>query len=402
MDEVFVAVMGPTGSGKSTFIQQVTGDRRCRIGKSLLSETQGIHEYRCQYRGRTYVLIDTPGFDDSYRSNDEIVETILQWLEKTYRARMLLSGIIYLHRISDARMQGSSLQNIRMFRRLCGLEALKNVILVTTFWDTVSAAEGQRREQQLSTNDDFWGRMIKKGSKVKRWSHHDRGEATEDILDTVIPSARRALQAQIEIVDQGKRWEETDVGRATLEAMRLEMVLRLQEETTRIKERRQSEQLIIRLQHEQERESLRQAATRQRQIEEDARVAADWAERDRIEMESSTAKLEIQRQIQEMQEEIRQAEETLVEGEARNQALAQFYETFPCHHSDADSGHKCDSCGVKLHKNQSHYFHCCHCSNEKHKWNYNQCSTCGMTCPMSEHPVMALKATVDSHNCVLM
>ncbi|KAH8702821.1 P-loop containing nucleoside triphosphate hydrolase protein, partial [Phaeosphaeriaceae sp. PMI808] len=203
---------GPTGSGKSTFIRQVTGDQRCKVGKSLESETLEVHEYRCQYKERTYVLIDTPGFDDSYRSNDEIVKTILVWLEESYRSRKLLSGIIYLHRISDPRMQGSSLENIRMFRRLCGFEALKNVLLVTTFWDTVSDAEGRRRERELSSNDEFWGRMIKKGSKVKRWSQCSRSDVTKGILDAIVPDAKRALQAQIEIVDQGKQWEKTDVG----------------------------------------------------------------------------------------------------------------------------------------------------------------------------------------------
>jgi hypothetical protein len=114
------------------------------------------------------VLIDTPGFDDSYRSNEEIVEAILTWLEKSYRARKLLNGIIYLHRISDVRMQGSSLDDLRMFRKLCGFEALKNVLLVTTFWDKVSDIEGRRREQELSSNEDFWGHMIQKGSKMGR------------------------------------------------------------------------------------------------------------------------------------------------------------------------------------------------------------------------------------------
>jgi hypothetical protein len=153
-----------------------------------------VREYRCHHKGKTYVLIDTPSFDDSYRSNDEIVESILDWLEKSYRARKLLSGIIYLHRISDVKMQGSSLENLRMFRKLCGFEAMKHVLLVTTFWDRVTNAQGKQRVQELSSNNDFWGRMIQSGSKIKQLSKGSCDADVKEILSAVVPSAVRGLK----------------------------------------------------------------------------------------------------------------------------------------------------------------------------------------------------------------
>lgn len=68
----------------------------------------------------------------------------------------LLSGIIYLHRISDIRMSGSSTKSLRMFRKLCGTENMSKVSLVTTMWDKVTPEEGARRERQLDGPDGFW------------------------------------------------------------------------------------------------------------------------------------------------------------------------------------------------------------------------------------------------------
>jgi hypothetical protein len=65
-------------------------------------------------------------------------------------------------------MQGSAKKNLYMFKKLCGNNALKNVILVTTMWDKVSEAEGTARELELTSTPDFWGWMVSQGSKVYR------------------------------------------------------------------------------------------------------------------------------------------------------------------------------------------------------------------------------------------
>jgi hypothetical protein len=302
------------------------------------------------------VLIDTPGFDDSYRSNDEIVEAILAWLEKSYRAQKLLSGIIYLHRISDVRMQGSSLDNLRMFRKLCGFEALKNVLLVTTFWDIVSDAEGRRREQDLASSGEFWGRMIQKGSRMERWSQRSGDEATKRILSAVVPDAKCALQVQIEIVDQGKKRTETGVARVTLEAMRIEMNAQLEQEALQMKESLKQERQQAHRQHEWEKKLLKKAATRERQIEVDARLATEREEHERIEKENLEAKQQMQRQIQQKKEETRQAQQKFREEEARRQAKVEYYKNFQCRHSAAQEWARCDRCAVNLHRRRTYYY----------------------------------------------
>jgi hypothetical protein len=68
----------------------------------------------------------------------------------SYKTNLKLSGIIYLHGIKDERVTNTIMRNLAMFRSLCGDKPLKNVALVTTFWDELlDKAKGEKREQQL-------------------------------------------------------------------------------------------------------------------------------------------------------------------------------------------------------------------------------------------------------------
>jgi len=111
------------------------------------------------------VLVDTPGFDDTTRPDSAILGMIADWLKATsviinmfprevieyqnfrYEKDVKLSGILYLHRITDNRMGGAPQRNLRMFGRLCGDEPAKKVVFVTTMWDKISTNVGEQREK---------------------------------------------------------------------------------------------------------------------------------------------------------------------------------------------------------------------------------------------------------------
>ncbi|KAI3317399.1 hypothetical protein HD806DRAFT_550471 [Xylariaceae sp. AK1471] len=113
-------------------------------------------------------VVDTPGFDDTTRSDAEVLEQITKFLGTQYALGLALKGIIFLHRITDVRVQGSTLSSMVLFQELCGDHAFKNVILLTTFWDLQDDKSiGARRQQEL--RDDFWSEMISKGSQVRQF-----------------------------------------------------------------------------------------------------------------------------------------------------------------------------------------------------------------------------------------
>jgi hypothetical protein len=162
----------------------------------------------------TFYLVDTPGFDDTHKSDTDILMELTGWLNEAYEAEILLTGIIYLHRIMDPRLGGKALQNLKMFKSLCGDEALSKVVLATTFWSHVNATVGTNRENELEKSE-FWGQMIRKGSKVLR---QDNGRASAKFIIEYLVKRRTvanigvALDIQKEMVDEGKTLDQTGAG----------------------------------------------------------------------------------------------------------------------------------------------------------------------------------------------
>jgi hypothetical protein len=142
-----------------------------------------VTQFRVPFEGRQVILIDTPGFadtglSDTGLSDTDIWEMIISLVE-TYDHNALLFRIIYLQHITQNRIKGPSFRNINMFKRLCGDNGLKNVMLVTTMWDTASTDQElerfAEREQELTRG--CWDKMVVQGSQVRRyWNDRDSGE----------------------------------------------------------------------------------------------------------------------------------------------------------------------------------------------------------------------------------
>ncbi|PMD34996.1 hypothetical protein L207DRAFT_517106 [Hyaloscypha variabilis F] len=208
-DEILIAVFGMTGTGKTTFIEKVSG-QKLNIGHNLHSCTTNIEKIHCKIGTHKITLVDTPGFDDTSRSDTDVLILIANWLRDSYKDRTLLSGIIYLHRISDPRMSGSSIKNLRMFRKLCGAESMHNVSLVTTMWDKVTRVEGEMRERDLMDGENgFWKAMIGGGCLVRR--HDGSVDSAKGLVAELAGMERTVLRLQEEIAE-GKRLIETEAG----------------------------------------------------------------------------------------------------------------------------------------------------------------------------------------------
>lgn len=161
---------------------------------------------------RTVYLIDTPGFDDTTRSDTEVLSEIAAWFGDSYKNKILLNGIIYLHRITDIRMQGSAKKNLIMFKQLCGPDALKRVILVTSMWDKISNDEAVRREKELIDTPEFWGWMLQKGSSSHR-HYNTEASAMEIVSKLASFTTPIATALQTQLVDERRTLDQTSAGR---------------------------------------------------------------------------------------------------------------------------------------------------------------------------------------------
>ena len=129
-----------------------------------------------------------------------------------YHDGMKLAGIIYLHEISLDRFTGTARKNQDLFKKLCGDDALKHVVLVTTKWGKlVSHNIGVERETEL--RGKFWKDMLRFGSKVSRFDDTP-GSAQKIVCNILINrSTDVTLRIQEELVDLKKYLPQTDAGK---------------------------------------------------------------------------------------------------------------------------------------------------------------------------------------------
>jgi len=211
--DLVIALMGPTGSGKSNVIDTLAGQPGRRSGSSLESyttEVRAVRLYNHPVHCDRLVLVDTPGFDDTNKSDLEILQMVSDWLKKVYEKDIKLAGIIYLHRITDNRMAGTPHRNLRMFGELCGDNAVKKVVLVTTMWDKVQPDTGARRETELF--EKYWKTMINYGASTDRFSNS--AESAWKIVNLILEQhAFEVLLLQEELVDLKRALNETQAGK---------------------------------------------------------------------------------------------------------------------------------------------------------------------------------------------
>ncbi|KAF2652458.1 P-loop containing nucleoside triphosphate hydrolase protein [Lophiostoma macrostomum CBS 122681] len=211
-DDIIIAVMGITGCGKTTFVNHFA-DSPLMIGHGLESCTQDVQIVPCTLEGgRKIYLVDTPGFDDSYRSDSDILRELADWLNSAHKSNIKLTGLILLHRILDVRVGGTGVRNIRMFKRLCGDDSLGSVVLATTMWDFIrDGSIGDSREDELKTQEALWKPLIQQGSKVFRQNDEQRSatKIIEYLMDRKKPVT---LDIQREMVDQNLTLAQTGAG----------------------------------------------------------------------------------------------------------------------------------------------------------------------------------------------
>ncbi|KAI0385083.1 P-loop containing nucleoside triphosphate hydrolase protein [Hypomontagnella monticulosa] len=201
-----------TGSGKTTFISKVTGRTDLQIGHGLASCTQEIQVIETKLDGRTVYFIDTPGFSDTHLSDSEILGMIADYLAIAYSQETHLSGIIYLHPISDKRVTHHTIKNLNMFRKLTGDKKLKNVVMATSMWDGDVREEYVEREKELKAK--FWDVMISFGAKYSR--HDGTVSSAKQIAAMLVKNKPFVLQLQKEMGEDKKTLKDTTAGQEVM------------------------------------------------------------------------------------------------------------------------------------------------------------------------------------------
>lgn len=167
-----------------------------------------------------FFLVDTPGFDDTSRSDSDVLKELAKHLAAAYKSKIILTGLIYLHRIMDTRFSGASGRNLRTFKKLTGDENLGSVVLATTFWKIPLSTDDVEKETQLNTDPRFgWSRMLDQQAEYMR--QDENSVSAQAIIQYLIDRRKPVtLRIQKELVDQGKSIADTEAGAEVISEMR--------------------------------------------------------------------------------------------------------------------------------------------------------------------------------------
>jgi len=216
--EIIIIVMGITGSGKSTLINDITGRRDQEVGNNLDSCTTEIDTVDFVFERRRIKLVDTPGFDNISVSSTKVFQMIAKYLQNLYERNVYVNGIFYLQRVIDNRMTGSSIRQLGLMRNLVGDAGLKNVVLITTFWGKSDEKRGKAIVRDLVTS--FWGPLLGHGARVFDYKSK---KLTGDLIRSVLTSQRTILDLQRELVDERRTLLQTTAGRGVAEEIEEEI-----------------------------------------------------------------------------------------------------------------------------------------------------------------------------------
>lgn len=106
------------------------------------------------------------------------------------------------------RVGGTARKNLTAFGKLCGDNALRIAVVVTTMWDGRDVGELETREHQLRTSPQLFEPFLAKGAKLLR--HDNTTDAVHRILKEVISMKPLPLKIQEELVVEKRRLIDTD------------------------------------------------------------------------------------------------------------------------------------------------------------------------------------------------
>ncbi|PPQ83322.1 hypothetical protein CVT24_000862 [Panaeolus cyanescens] len=155
----FVLLIGPTGSGKSSFVEAIGDTKTLGISKDQLEGvTQEVQAYQLMnttwVNGDNIYLIDTPGLADEKISETRLFKLIRDWMKT--KQIYTIHRILYFDRITDIRMSSSRWRSIETLIQAiqgfdqdsCGDVNTLAITHITTMWDTV-INENQKRKTEV-------------------------------------------------------------------------------------------------------------------------------------------------------------------------------------------------------------------------------------------------------------
>ncbi|KAF9044015.1 hypothetical protein BJ165DRAFT_1594709 [Panaeolus papilionaceus] len=135
-----IMLLGPTGSGKSSFVEALSPDQQLLISKDQLDAvTQNVSLYsvaNLKHSNRPVVIMDTPGFLDGRISESAILGMNSQMLDALRAStRSVTVSVFYFQPISYIRIGGAKRDCIKLLIQYIQKLGLTRCAVLSTMWN---------------------------------------------------------------------------------------------------------------------------------------------------------------------------------------------------------------------------------------------------------------------------
>ena len=132
-----ILIIGQTGSGKSTLVNNLLGEQVAKVGYGVKSQTSTIKEYSYAIQGIPITLYDTPGLQDS--RNKEMEKRVLEEIKSKIKGKPI-SLIIFCFKITETRILPQTVEDFKKYHDI-GIP-WKKAIVALTFADRLTKEDG--------------------------------------------------------------------------------------------------------------------------------------------------------------------------------------------------------------------------------------------------------------------
>ncbi|TFK24907.1 hypothetical protein FA15DRAFT_756283, partial [Coprinopsis marcescibilis] len=188
-NKLIIAMIGPVGGGKSTFINLLLGTETAAVSDGLDPCTTNLNHYEMEgghlhpaLHEHRLVLLDTPGFHNTYQEDTKMLRKVGAWLSDSRRLKAKVLAIVYVFPIYAGKMNYHECSNLKLVEEILGADSFFRLFLITTGWDGCPTEIGDAREATLKRS--HWKLLLDGGATMERFTEDT--SSAQAILSTIL------------------------------------------------------------------------------------------------------------------------------------------------------------------------------------------------------------------------